>query len=57
MLRNNRELARSQLRQQTGRDVDDAQLDAYLNMMNPDMIRMAMNMAKDNPNLMTSMKN
>ena len=45
-LRNNREMARQQIAAQMGREMSDAELDNYLNMMTPDMIRMAMNMAR-----------
>lgn len=56
-LKNNRELARSQIAAQMGREMSDAELDNYLNMMSPDMIRMAMNMAKANPNMVNNMRN
>lgn len=53
MMKSNKELARQQLNNRPGAPpMDDAQLDMVLNMLTPDMMRMSMKMAKENPNLL-----
>lgn len=53
MMKANKELARQQFNNRPGAPpMDDAQLDMVLNMMTPDMMRMSMKMAKENPNLL-----
>ena len=53
MLRQNKEMARMAFANRPGAPpMDDAQLDMMLNMMTPQMMRMSMNMAKSNPDMM-----
>lgn len=49
-MKNNKEMARSVLAN-GGQRIDDAQLDMMLNMMTPEMMKMSMNFAKSNPDM------
>jgi len=52
MLKSNKEMARQAFRNgPAGGTMSDAQIDSMLSMMTPDMMRMSMNMAKQNPDM------
>jgi hypothetical protein len=53
MLKSNKEMARMAFANRPGAPpMDDTQLDMMLAMMTPQMMRMSMNMAKENPDLL-----
>jgi hypothetical protein len=52
MLKSNKEMARMAFANRPGcPPMDDAQLDMMLNMMTPQMMKMSMSFAKENPDM------
>ena len=52
MMKNNKDMLRSQYKAM-GMDMSDEQLDSMMSMMNPELLKSATQMAKENPDLFT----